>query len=976
MRLTRTMTVFLVMLLSFSCLTGKHTRMVKAEEKNPLKIEKIIGLSKEPGTFRKAQGLAVAKDGTIFIGDTGESQIEVYDANNKYVKTIGSLGTGEDQFQYIQNTLLDEDENLYVLDSFFNRIQVFNKDGTFIRKFGETGDAMNEFYWVQDFVFLKTGELLIIDINNHSKVFSKEGKFLREFISEKKYQSDRYYPDTVTVDTFGNVYICTFDINDLEYKYLKFNQFGKFLCNFIEHGTDEKDIFSNIGCMTTKDTYFYLTDANTVKKYKIHEDPKEPLVFMETFINNPSKNIEKTTVLVPSALICSNQKIYYLDSSLNRLLILSDSKEILGTIQSTIMEYGKYYPKNEIPKDILSRPRGIVIGPENNFYVANVNFNKISIFDSNWKEINSIGRPLEKSKKVLGELGSPVDIVFDELGNMFVTDIENNNSSLEVYTKDLVPLHSFFMAKGAPGGLGINSSGNLIIANEPVGLEVYDISKVAEKKIIKKKTFPIEGSGLVDLLIDERDNMIVSVFYTSEIQWINSNGKMIQKVGDLQAKEIPLHRPRGLCQDGAGNIYVAEPSPGRIQKFDPNGNLIWKSELDWNGLSFMTMDSLGKLYVTDMQHNVVLVIKDETAVPPTPKVPTGNESNASFTFTVEKKEVTEQDIFTLLVKVNKLEYSSSIDMAIQYPDALLQVESIGLGDILKSQSFDNPSTLKKPGTIQIKSSSRDRTEASGSGVLFELKLKAMKPGLADFDFGEITLHNKKGENVSYAEKTALSVVIRPRVPTPPPLTMKAVPNIVYDSDLQIEGQTNPGINVSINQKEVTVKEDGSFQAQVALSMGVNTIKIEASNYFGDKSTETIVVTRKERITIWLTIGSKTMVVNTHQLVLDAEPFIDKLSGRTMVPLRAISEAIDSVVSFYANEQRIEIQKDTIHIQLWIGKPNAIVNGKEVPIDQGGKVSSVIVKGRTFVPLRFIAETFDFKVDWDQKTQGITLTYPK
>ena len=89
-----------------------------------------------------------------------------------------------------------------------------------------------------------------------------------------------------------------------------------------------------------------------------------------------------------------------------------------------------------------------------------------------------------------------------------------------------------------------------------------------------------------------------------------------------------------------------------------------------------------------------------------------------------------------------------------------------------------------------------------------------------------------------------------------------------------------------------------------------------------------------------------------------------------------SEAIDSVVSFYANEQRIEIQKDTIHIQLWIGKPNAIVNGKEVPIDQGGKVSPVIVKGRTFVPLRFIAETFDFKVDWDQKTQGITLTYPK
>jgi hypothetical protein len=352
------------------------------------------------------------------------------------------------------------------------------------------------------------------------------------------------------------------------------------------------------------------------------------------------------------------------------------------------------------------------------------------------------------------------------------------------------------------------------------------------------------------------------------------------------------------------------------------------------------------------------------------------ESNASFSFTIDKPEATEQDTFTLSVNVDQLDKAASIDMTLSYPDALLQVESCGLGDLLKSQSFDSPSMLKKPGTIQIKSSSRDHQESTGSGVLFELKLKAKKSGLVLLDFGEITLLNKKGEKVSYAGKTALSVVIKPRIPSPPPLTIKPVPKVVYDSDLQIEGLTNPGINVMINRKEVTVNEDGSFQTKINLTIGVNTIKVEASNQFGDKSTETIVVTRKERITISLTIGSKTMVVNAHQLVLDAEPFIDKSSGRTMIPLRAIAEAIGSAVSFYAKEQRIEIQKDSVLIQLWIGKPNAIVNGKDVPIDQGGKVSPVIVKGRTFVPLRFVAETFEFKVDWDAKTQGITLTYPK
>ena len=89
MKISKTIAVFLMMLLSFSCLTAQKTKTVKAEETNPLKIEKIIGLSKEPGTFRMVsqrgwttnqiyqQGLAITSDGSIYIGDDGEGQIEV-----------------------------------------------------------------------------------------------------------------------------------------------------------------------------------------------------------------------------------------------------------------------------------------------------------------------------------------------------------------------------------------------------------------------------------------------------------------------------------------------------------------------------------------------------------------------------------------------------------------------------------------------------------------------------------------------------------------------------------------------------------------------------------------------------------------------------------------------------------------------------------------------------------------------------------
>ena len=119
-----------------------------------------------------------------------------------------------------------------------------------------------------------------------------------------------------------------------------------------------------------------------------------------------------------------------------------------------------------------------------------------------------------------------------------------------------------------------------------------------------------------------------------------------------------------------------------------------------------------------------------------------------------------------------------------------------------------------------------------------------------------------------------------------------------------------------------------------------------------------------------------MVINDHQESLDVPPYIDKVSGRTMVPIRAISGAIGAKIEFSQDVRTISITLGPISVELRIGNPKALVNGKEVAIDPNDKVTPVIVKGRTFVPLRFVAETFDFKVDWDAKTQGITLTYPK
>jgi hypothetical protein len=269
MKYCKLTSLFLVLSFLLSFLSFQHIPAVKAEPDNPLKIEKIIGLSKIPGSFRKAQGIAVAKDGTIFVADTGESQIEVFDSKYKYLRSFGSIGTGDGQFQRIHQIGFDSDENLYVLDYYLGKIQVFTKEGKWIRKIGGKETQSTQLSAPYDFAFLKTGELLVIETDNHSKVFSKDGKFMREFISDKKYQSDIWYPDTVTTDKYGFVYIAMFNYDDREYSYIKFNPDGSFACEFVKWGVGEKDVTDVIYYMATDDDFFYLYDNKILKKYRI-----------------------------------------------------------------------------------------------------------------------------------------------------------------------------------------------------------------------------------------------------------------------------------------------------------------------------------------------------------------------------------------------------------------------------------------------------------------------------------------------------------------------------------------------------------------------------------------------------------------------------------------------------------------------------------------------------------------------------------
>src|SRR5664280_1596059 len=138
-------------------------------------------------------------------------------------------------------------------------------------------------------------------------------------------------------------------------------------------------------------------------------------------------------------------------------------------------------------------------------------------------------------------------------------------------------------------------------------------------------------------------------------------------------------------------------------------------------------------------------------------------------------------------------------------------------------------------------------------------------------------------------------------------------------------------------------------------------------------TATIENTTKKQTVLDLHIRKSTFTINGTSKTLDSPPVIK--NGRTLVPIRAIIEALGGTVGGDATTKKATVTLGKKIIALWIGKDTATVNSVSTLIDSTNpKVVPLIIRGKTMLPLRFVTENLGATVGWDQNTQTITITY--
>lgn len=225
------------------------------------------GAAGEPPGFNEPWSLAVAPDGDIFVADTWNHRIVRMTPKGEWIHawgTFGQYGTddtaGQGVFYGPRDLTIEPDQRIYVADTGNKRIQVFDPDGQFALQWGGGGAAEGYLDEPVGLAFGPEGkELYVADTwNRRVQVFDRNGTFLRQWPIDGWDAGIPEEKPYLAVDADGHVYVT----DPGNYRVLVFDSHGGYLLSFGQYGHDKRSFALPTGIDVAQDGSVYVTDAH------------------------------------------------------------------------------------------------------------------------------------------------------------------------------------------------------------------------------------------------------------------------------------------------------------------------------------------------------------------------------------------------------------------------------------------------------------------------------------------------------------------------------------------------------------------------------------------------------------------------------------------------------------------------------------------------------------------------------------------
>ena len=204
-------------------------------------------------------GVAVSNSGEMVVSEYYDHRISVYSREGKHIRSFGSAGPNEGQFQYPHGVAITSDNHIIIVDKHNHRIQMFTKEGAFVKSVGQEGRGQLQFKNPSGIAVHPSGRVFVAEIHNHriqvlnpdlsySHMFGRESHSLGKFIC----------PRDVAINSSGVVYVTDWGNHRVQL----FSADGQFISSFGSKGFQQGQLRHPRGICIDSTNTVYVTDEN------------------------------------------------------------------------------------------------------------------------------------------------------------------------------------------------------------------------------------------------------------------------------------------------------------------------------------------------------------------------------------------------------------------------------------------------------------------------------------------------------------------------------------------------------------------------------------------------------------------------------------------------------------------------------------------------------------------------------------------
>lgn len=193
---------------------------------NGIRVERVItgpGVGAAP-RFNRPSGVAFGPDGDIYVADSGNDRIVVFNSRGRYLRQFGGLGVAKPaegaertwspgKLNYPLDVAVDATGSVYVADFYNDSISVFRSDGRFSRRFPDPYKKVGKGSSGQNGAGIAVTSLAVLGGRVYATdtyqvfVFDAEGAVLRQFGRPGVGAAGLEHPNGIAVDSAGRIYV-------------------------------------------------------------------------------------------------------------------------------------------------------------------------------------------------------------------------------------------------------------------------------------------------------------------------------------------------------------------------------------------------------------------------------------------------------------------------------------------------------------------------------------------------------------------------------------------------------------------------------------------------------------------------------------------------------------------------------------------------------------------------------------------------